>query len=45
MLQNLLPNYDGMSITRSTISELSLYAGFFGIICGLLGGLILFYRK
>jgi hypothetical protein len=40
-----LPNYDGMSITRSIITELGLFAGLFGILSGLLGGTLLFWRK
>jgi hypothetical protein len=40
-----LPNYDGMSITKSIITEISLFAGLFGILCGLLGGTLLFWRK
>jgi hypothetical protein len=34
-----------MSITRSIITELGLFAGFFGILAGLLGGTLLFWRK
>ena len=45
MSASLLPAFNGIDYTRSMISELSLFSGFFAIINGVLGIAVLLTRK
>ena len=45
MSRKLLPAFNGIDYSRATIGELSLFSGFFAIINGVIGALVVYNRK
>jgi hypothetical protein len=45
MSRKFLPAFNGIDYSRATIGELSLFSGFFAIINGILGALVVYNRK